>query len=447
MEEERNVVDFPTEEPVENEEVATIVNDNTTSELETVGNAKEDYKLLLDLIKEMEQWEQFLYNSLKDSLDHAYGLNSDFIMKISLCSDAKIDEMTHDELVEFITPHLMKSRKQAEDFMNQSDEEIKKSLHLIKEKQMDIYHANQETEDIKKQSDEIMNEYLNYLYSDEVVSVRAKRMQKLEDMLKDETDEVKISKMRRMISSMQEADSLQFITKRLESMNEKEIDNVMEAFFKKNKGQYVIDRYMAKVPKFGFNEKLYHYFFNLEENFLPEEYHVFNNLFLFYYMRFVAHADPNNKTDKLFVQSLTSTLSRLVYHKFPETQGEKDFIEIIKKVDDYFRPHYDYFYENNTTRPGHPIREEASLKREMERKSAIIEKCKQLGIEGYDENMSANDLQKFFNEKIEEVIKAQEKEDKEKGKETVTKENEDGTVEIEPKFVDDTDVEEPKAEA
>ena len=118
----------------------------------------------------------------------------------------------------------------------------------------------------------------------------------------------------------------------LKKLGKKEIDSIKVAYFDKSKGSYIIDKYKAKIKHFGFEEKLFHYFFNIEENFLEEEYHVYNNLFLFIYMRMVAYSDPYDKTEKMYIQSLTSNLANLIYHRFDSTENEKNFLEIIKRV-------------------------------------------------------------------------------------------------------------------
>ena len=194
---------------------------------------------------------------------------------------------------------------------------------------------------------------------------------------------------------------------------------------KNKRGSYVINRYKDKIVKFGFDANLYKYFFNLEENFLSEEYHPFNNLFLFYYMRFVAYSDPYKEEDKVYVLSLTSAIANLIYHRFPKDKKEVDdsaidesnvnaaeqrFIKILEKFASFFEDQREYFFENNTMRPGHPIREEMTAKREMERKAELIKKMSELNITGYDENMSANELQEYFNSKLDEVIEQQKKE-------------------------------------
>ena len=189
------------------------------------------------------------------------------------------------------------------------------------------------------------------------------------------------------------------------------------------------------MPKFGFDVNLYKYFFNLEENFLAKKYHAFNNLFLFCYMRYVAYADPYDKKDKLFVQSITSALANMIYHKFNSTTEEQRFIHTIEKLEDYFMDKYDYFMENNTTRPGHPVREIASAKYEADQKARLMAKMDELGITGYNDSMSAKEMHEFFNNKMDEMLEEQKKERDAKANVT---ENEDGSVTIAPDMSSET---------
>jgi hypothetical protein len=128
-------------------------------------------------------------------------------------------------------------------------------------------------------------------------------------------------------------------------------------------------------------------------------------------MRFVAHADAYNKQDVMFVQSLTSSMANLIYHRFDSTVNEKNFLEIIKKVLDNFIDYYDYFIENNSTQPTHPLRIQADNKRNAERREALIKKMNELKITGYDENATADELQTYMNEALDTMIKEQTKKD------------------------------------
>jgi hypothetical protein len=113
---------------------------------------------------------------------------------------------------------------------------------------------------------------------------------------------------------------------------------------------------------------------------------------------------------------------------------EQKFIHVIEKFEEYFMDKYDYFMTNNTTRPGHPVREQASAKYEADQKARLIAKMDELGITGYTESMTAKEMHEFFNTKMDEMLEAQKKEKEAK---SIVTENEDGSVEIKPEMSED----------
>ena len=414
-----------------NEEIKNEVVENETTEEtqeEKVSMNPKDYTIIRDMIKEMEEWNKMLQDETHSILKNSYGLTNFAIVGIIPYSDEKIESMSMDDVKSFIEKYkdhnvdnvpVLETLEDAINFMKE-----------IKDLQMNLYSAEQETSKLKEESKDILNEYLNYLSSPEIVEARRNRLANMKALAESETDVVKKARMMDMINSMEQTDTMEFIFKRFNDDVAKESKSVLEAYFDERKGSYVIDRYKKKINKFGFETDIYKYFFNIEENFLPEKYHVFNNLFLFYYMRFIAYANPDNKTDKLFVQTLTSSLANTIYHKFNSTIEEQKFLNIIERFEDYFTDKYDYFMENNTTRPGHPVREQANAKYEADRKARLIAKMNEMNITGYDENMTSRELQEYFNNTIEKMLDEQ-KQDRDSKNIKVTEE-EDGSTRIEP---------------
>ena len=393
----------------EGEVVETPVEESTnTAEPEASSFNPKDYSIIRDMLKEMEDWNKTLKDETHNILKNNYGLTNFAMLAIIPYTDEKIEKMSLEDIKTFMENNKDYSVDNIPE-INTVEDGIN-IMKEIKELQMNLYSAEQETEKLKAQSQDILNEYFEYLSSPEVVEARKNRLNKMKELAEMETDEVKKANMKRMISSMEQADNMEFIFTRFYNDAVKESDSVLVAFFDDRRGSYVIDRYKKKVSKFGFDPKLYKYFFNIEENFLDEKYHPFNNLFLFYYMRFIAYADPYDKTDKLFVQSVTSALANMIYHRFNSKTEEQKFIHVIEKFEDYFMDKYDYFMENNTSRPGHPVREQASAKYEADQKYRLIAKMNELGITGYDASVSAKELQEYFNTKMEEMLEAQRKE-------------------------------------
>ena len=394
---------------------------------ENVGKVDpKDYKIIRDMIKEMDEWNHMLYDDTVFTLSTMYGLKESALFGIAKLNDEDIEHITEEQVNEFYTMYGSEEHIGNRPEMNTDDERVT-VMKEIKVLQKNIYEATDEANKLKAESDNILNEYFEYLSSPEVQEARRKRLAKMKELAETERDELKKKKMLSMINTMELSENFGFIFKRIDALGNKELKSIMYGFFTEKKGSYIISRYKARVAKFGFSPDLYKYFFNLEEKFLDEKYHAYNNLFLFNYMRFVAYSDPYNKSDKLFVQTLTSTMANLIYHKFPSTENERYFIHIIEKFDEKFRDSYDYFMDNNTTRPDHPIRIQASKKYEEDRKVHLIRKMDELGITGYENDWSANDLQKYMNDELEKI---NEKE-RESRKSNVVQ-HEDGHVEISP---------------
>ena len=420
-------------EEIKNE--SEVVETTATEESnDQVTMSPKDYSVIRDMLKEMEDWNKMLQDETHSILKNNYGLTNFAIFGIIPFTDEKIESMTMEEIKTFIETYKDQNVNNVPEL--ETLEDGIKYMKEVKDLQMNLYAADQETNKLKAESQDILNDYLNYLSSPEVVEARRNRLANMKALAESETDEVKKSQMMSMINSMEQTDTMEFIFKRFTEDTDKESKSVLDAYFDERKGSYVIDRYKKKISKFGFEPDLYKYFFNIEENFLPEKYHAFNNLFLFYYMRFIAYADPYNKTDKLFVQTLTSSLANTIYHKFNSTIEEQKFLNIIERFEDYFMDKYDYFMENNTTRPGHPVREQANAKYEADRKARLIAKMNELKIEGYDENMSAKELQEYFNESIEKMLEEQ-KQERDSKNSKVT-EDEDGSTRIEPNMEDNS---------
>lgn len=374
-----------------------------------------DYKIILDMIKEMEDQFNTMTTTLESTMKESYGLSKDVLGDVLPYKKEDIQDMRADDVREFLLKHsiTMESRKA---YMENSEDEIKKVMDVVKDASLLILSSKTEVKKLKDESADVLHDYFTYISSEKVQASRKKRLEVLKNALELSNDDQENKKIEKQIASIEAALSLSFLQDRFVKFGDKEKKSIKEAYFDKYKGSYIIDKYKSKIQAFGFKEKLYQYFFNIEENFLDETYHVYNNLFLFIYMRMVAYSDINNKTDIMWVQSITSALANLIYHKFENTENEVEFIGIIKSVLDNFEEYHEYFKENNTTYPDHPVRKAADVRHEAERKRVLIENMNKMKITGYDVNASADDLQKFFNEKTDEMIESQlaEKEAREK---------------------------------
>lgn len=389
----------------------------------------EDYKLINDMMKDMNEWNKMMEKQSIDLLNLEYGLSSDIFVTIGMISEEKIKEMTLEQIKDFFAKNTDPKYSDNVPEINTLEDGIKYMLE-VKEIQTNKYNTDKDAEQLRKDSESITNDYLNYLSSDKVTEARHKRLNQMKVLTENETDIVKKKQMEKLIKAAESMDSFEFVFDRIEKFApEKEIKITFEQFFDPKRSKYIMGRFQRRIYKFGFEYPIYKYFLNLEENFLEEKYHPFNNLFLFYYMRYVGYADPYDKTESSFVKVFTSTLANLVYHKFPSNDSEKRFLEIVMKFEDMFMDKRDYFIENNTTHPNHPVRVQNSKKAETDKKNSIIAKMDELGITNYDSTQTSDELKKFMKDELDRIIAENTKrKEKKNDEEKEVDESDNGTV-------------------
>ena len=406
---------------------------------------KVTYKQIIDLMRELDSQYKSMREIVTANITGNFNLDISVLDNILPIKLEDCDTLPVEELKEFLstygseenTENLIETYiESAQEPNNVTEEEaVRFIMKEVKQSSLTLLETKANCDEIRNDAEEILNEYYNYISSPKAKALQLKQLETMKKEAELETDPIKKKETIEKIEIMESAKSLSFISERFMKLGKAEIRAVKEAFFDDKKGSYIINKYENKIHNFGFDPKQYKHFFNLEENFLPDSYYPFNNLFLFVYMRFAAYADFNKKSDRMFVQSITEAIANLIYHKNVNNEEEAYLISIIKKVDDLFIEYKDYFNENNTTNPNHPLRIEAEKRHEVRRRETLLKTMKDFKIEGYDPNWSNDKLQEYFNEKIEEMTKEQIKAN---GDNTEVKE-EDGVVTVTPKLESTTE--------
>lgn len=402
-----------------NNEEKNIPVEETINEVETQEESKEnsfnpqDYRLIMDMIKEMDSQYEMLKSFTESTIENTYGVRASIIYSMVGYMSEDIENMSAEQMKDILNNFgSEENTKKIIDEFNTDDNELEALRKIIKEikaAQLSLMNTKFEADKIKEESNEIIQDYMNYLSSPKVQEYRLKKLSLMKEAAEKETDPVKKREMIEMIDAIESTQTFSFMYTRFKDYGEHELANIVEKFFSDHKGTYIIDKFKKKIGKFGFNEDIYKYFFNLEENFLPEKYYPYNNLFLFIVMRHIAYSDPYNKVDKMQVQSIYSAMANLIYHKFDKEEREAQFIKFIESILDLFigAGYTEKFIECNITNPNHPARIEADKKREADRKIALISKMNEMNITGYDVNSTADELQKYMNDKLDELIELQ----------------------------------------
>ena len=374
-------------------------------------------------------------NQTASLMEASYKIAPSFLTDAAKWSMEDFDTMTDEEIQKIYDEYFVGSEEskllQAED--------IRKDLKACKGLSNSAYEMKKSFKEVQDLYNESVDEDWKRRNSKEYRDATLKRISdwKAEIEKMDPVKDAKIIRnMRQKIEFMESTITLDFITDRIKHV-EREKSTIMRQFFSEREGSYSLDRCKSKSPKFGFDKDWYKFFFNLEENFLPEEYHAFNNLFLFNVMRFIGYQDPYNQKDRGMVQAIISSLTGLVYHKFADTEMENVIISLIKDYDSYFEDQREKFMNDNTTRPNHPVRLEQSKKADADRRNDLFAGMVKFGFD-IPENateMSTHDLQEYFNNKMEEMVSKNTVEKELHGDAETTEE--DGVTKIRPTFLKD----------
>lgn len=378
--------------------------DTTTNETTEKKEVEEklspkEYKVIIDMIHEMDEQYKVLKETTVNIIVNENHLKEDIIDAILPYNKDSIASLDAEEIRSFLIKYAEDEEK--EHLSNMSDEDLRAEMKEIKDATLVLLTAEEESKKLKEESSEVLEEYFNYMSSDKVKAVREKRLEAMKKAYELEKDEIKKKKIQNMIDSIESAMNYSFMEDRFKSLGDKEIESIIAGFFSPKKGMYMIQRFKERIKKFGFNDNIFKYFFNIEETFLPDEYHPFNNVFLFIYMRMVAYSDPYDRKDKMFVQSITGALANLVYHKFTNAENEQVFINTICHILDYFNDKKDFFIENNTTYENHPARIKLENARKERLKQELIEKLDNMKLTNYSVDDSYEQLKEYYDTEME----------------------------------------------
>lgn len=388
-----------------------------------------------DSMKKLLMEAKDLYNSSiqmsEFNLEQIYNLDRTFLEESLLYPKSTLEAAEENVITAVYKKYFTGD---ADDFVIDPEEQ-RKVLLEAKDMANQVFETKEQFEDIQKTYAEAVDSEWVSKNSKEHRKHQMDVLQHLKEDSEKETDERRKKELLHKIEVMESVLSLDFILHRINTITESEMTSIIRQFFSEREGSYVIDRCNAKSKRFGYEIGWYKFFFNLEEKFLPEEYHVYNNLFLYAVMRFIGYADPYKKEDQAYVHAMVNSLTGVVYHKFTDNAVENMIIELIKTYDDHFSAYREKFEKDNTTHPTHPVRIEHSKKSEADRKNTLLDSLRkfQIPVPENIDDMSAKDLHNYFNDEMDKLIKRNKEDTKEvHGGAEVTDDGE--TVVVKPSF-------------
>jgi hypothetical protein len=363
-------------------------------------SVSEDYKNLTGMIKDMESSIKTLSIMADATIQGLYDLPDGVKTTVANMTDDEVSTLTEEKF----TSLLNDNKCSIDDFKKTwKDVNPDKPDEAMMETVISMFKSYKsslkEIEGFEKQKNQIKSElkqatdnWFEYVNSAEYKSKKLQRLQELEERVESEKNPTEKRKIQKMIKTMRDAETLDFLFERLEKSPQKESANIKDIYLNDNKrSQMIINKFKSRLPKYGYNPVMYKMFFNIEEKFLPEEYHDFNNLFLFCVMRYISFSDPYDKYDSMLVSSLLMKLYNLLYHKFETNDNEEEFVNIVKRMLDYFKPYEEEFKEKNITSPKHPRRIARQAEQEAKERCVLINRLIDLGVDP-DTDMSTQEL-------------------------------------------------------
>lgn len=315
---------------------------------------KEDYRSLKESEKTMTEMLTTLRKLLDDNLVNAYALPESFASNLEAAhSTDELREMSDDQIDEMVKGFMSEGEYNAHIVaLKNLDDGTEKDFVISARTGIDSYNSSLiEKNNISADIEAMSTNYLKYLNSDDYKVKKEEQLTKLRESIDNETDEGKKKKLIRKLEAIEKSEDMSFIIDYIKSQGTLHLSN---AFFSNQKGSYTINKFVSKAKLLGYQDSIVSYMLRMEESFLPEEYHVFNNMYSFIAMRFVAYCDPYDEIDALYAHRVILNIMNLVSHSFITPDLEIQFTNHIKEAIDLFEDYREKYTSDNITCSNHP---------------------------------------------------------------------------------------------
>lgn len=361
---------------------------------------------LIDIYKKTikDTKETFISDLAEDRLDIKLAEKLEYI------SDEEIENMSLVDINQLLKDTNCDPDRIKEEYYHLADKSTfnefsVKVLSQVKSKWLSIKEAEKNLKEIEDERLDISRSYINALKSPEYRQARLNHVEFLREKASQETNESEKKALLRQLDHIEKSQTFSFLNERLHLYGEKEAKSIMDSFFDKNKGSYIMKRYYARLKKFGINQPIHGQFFNIEENYLPITYEVFNNFFLYHVIRFISYMDPDLKHEYLYMSSIIGALRDLVTGEATEDEKEA-LISVIKEFYSFFEKTetVEYFKNNNANYKNHPDRIAAEAAANERRKIQTISSIKAELGSLFDESVVYDNPEDFLSQIINEKI-------------------------------------------
>jgi hypothetical protein len=157
----------------------------------------------------------------------------------------------------------------------------------------------------------------------------------LQKELDNESDETRRNKLEKEINNYNYRKYLSFLAEPLEKV---QVDRLISTFSSEKKVEYLIEKGINKLTAMGISTKFILEISQFEKRFLPEKYHVQNNIFLLYFLQLLVYSsDVYNKEDEIRKRCICIVygLDSLITKRWPEEVHNKIINNMIAFEDQF----------------------------------------------------------------------------------------------------------------
>lgn len=178
------------------------------------------------------------------------------------------------------------------------------------------------------------------IFSEKYINAKLKEVDVLETNIRHKLDNNEYSTVEEIVAARRDLRNcdelrkiydLSFVTDKID------YDKLIDTFMRRMSNDYCFKKCSVTMDKMGLSMAALNSFANLEEQYLDEKYHPFNNFFLFHVIRLMSYLDPENKMNvlkaKTLIHGLVGYVSAPEECKYIGSLIERFYDPLFKKIE------------------------------------------------------------------------------------------------------------------
>lgn len=328
----------------------------------------DDVKSLLELKKSADEQLEMALDMFRDDLKDKYGVKMEIVIELDKFTKEQIELFSSGTVISLYNTY------KHPDSNIELPEELELRVNALRENLINIKKFGEDNiisliknrDEIYAQINSAMEDYDNYINSDEYKENENKKLEELRKKLEETEDSKEKIKISKRLEAYDKSKTMNYLLDRINEFKDKEIKSIIDSFTTKSRFLDITRRFTNKIVKLGYKEDIISKLADIEYTFCGKDFYKYNNLFLFINMRMIVHTDVNDIIEVSFARTSISNMFKLIYHKFSSKEDEDKMIEFIKSIDLLFENYSDLLIEKNVMSPDHPERKSLMEKKNKE---------------------------------------------------------------------------------